>query len=85
VKSEITEAWTWFGLSAAAGFALGAAGGRILGPAIRMAVEIGGTRILRHAFELAFDAGSRHGGSKQAAAGEYAAGEYAGYAAERSY
>jgi hypothetical protein len=83
VKNEITEAWTWFGLSAAAGFALGAAGGRVLGPAIRMALEIGGTRILRHAFELAFDVGSRHGG--KSAVGEYPAGEYAGYAAERSY
>lgn len=82
MKSEITEAWTWFGLSAAAGFALGAAGHRVLGPAIRLALEIGGTRILRHAFELAFDVGSKHGEYRP---GEYAAGEYAGYAAERSY
>jgi hypothetical protein len=84
VKSEITEAWTWFGLSAAAGFALGAAGRRVLGPALRMALEIGGTRILRHAFELAFDAGAKHG-SDEYRPGEFAAGEYAGYAAERSY
>jgi hypothetical protein len=83
VKSEITEAWTWFGLSAAAGFALGTAGGRVLGPALRMALEIGGTRILRHAFELAFDVGAKHG--REYRPGEYAAGEYAGYAAERSY
>jgi hypothetical protein len=83
VKNEITEAWTWLGLSAAAGFALGAARGRVLGPAIRMALEIGGTRILRHAFELAFEAGARHGSKN--AGGDFAAGEYAGYAAERSY
>jgi len=74
-----TNPWLRIGLSTAIGVAVGLAGGRVLkSSVVRFALALSAKRILRSAFDTAFDAG-------YAAERTGYAAERTGYAAERSY
>lgn len=83
----LANPWVRLGLSTAAGFALGLAGRQMVNGGMRMALELGTRRILRYAFDAAFEAGHADG---LAAAGNdgdarWSGGRAAAHAAERSY
>ena len=55
-----TNPWVRLGVSTAVGFAVGLAGGRVLRSGLRFALALGARRLVRHAFEAAFDVGQAH-------------------------